>query len=170
MRPCRCVHVWLHACRRTHVRRLRRTYTAQQPTRGGCGLQPRLEHCAHTLRTWQSMRSVMPPCPGMLSPKSLILNPRLKPLAKNPPKGAISDANRARLTCGGRAGRQAGEQPSRQVGRQSGSHVRGCQTLRSGQCAAQTETGWPVEQADGCQRKEGALLLRAHATREEEEG
>ncbi len=43
--------------------------------------------------TWQSMRSVMPPWPGMLSPKSLILNPRLKPLAKNPPNGAISDAN-----------------------------------------------------------------------------
>ena len=40
--------------------------------------------------TWQSMRSVMPPWPGMLSPKSLILKPRLKPLAKKPPNGAIT--------------------------------------------------------------------------------
>jgi hypothetical protein len=29
------------------------------------------------VRTWQSMRSVMPPCPGMRSPKSLILKARL---------------------------------------------------------------------------------------------
>jgi len=31
---------------------------------------------------WQSMRSVMPPCPGMVSLKSLILNARLKPLVR----------------------------------------------------------------------------------------
>ena len=49
-------------------------------------------------RAWQSMRSVMPPCPGMESPKSLILSPRLKPLAKKPPKGAMMLANIASTT------------------------------------------------------------------------
>lgn len=34
---------------------------------------------------WQSKRSVTPPCPGMVSPKSFILNARLKPLPKKPP-------------------------------------------------------------------------------------
>lgn len=38
----------------------------------------------------------MPPCPGMLSPKSLMPNARLKPEAKNPPKGATSEAKMAR--------------------------------------------------------------------------
>lgn len=47
---------------------------------------------------WQSMRSVMPPWPGMESPKSLILKPRLKPEAKKPPKGAMIDANIASTT------------------------------------------------------------------------
>lgn len=42
------------------------------------------------------MRSVMPPCPGMLWPKSLMSKARLKPEAKNPPKGATSDAKQAR--------------------------------------------------------------------------
>lgn len=36
-----------------------------------------------------------PPWPGIMSPKSLILNARLKPEAKNPPKGAIIDAKTA---------------------------------------------------------------------------
>jgi hypothetical protein len=45
---------------------------------------------------WQSIRSVMPPCPGILSPKSLILKARLRPLAKNPPKGAMREAKVAR--------------------------------------------------------------------------
>mmetsp|Transcript_6415 Transcript_6415/g.16369 ORF Transcript_6415/g.16369 Transcript_6415/m.16369 type:complete len:215 (-) Transcript_6415:1141-1785(-) len=46
--------------------------------------------CENTAMTiWQSMRSVMPPCPGMVSLKSLILNARLNPLAKKPPKGAM---------------------------------------------------------------------------------
>eukprot|EP00345_Euplotes_harpa_P001511 CAMPEP_0168321102 /NCGR_PEP_ID=MMETSP0213-20121227/2065_1 /TAXON_ID=151035 /ORGANISM="Euplotes harpa, Strain FSP1.4" /LENGTH=87 /DNA_ID=CAMNT_0008322677 /DNA_START=1 /DNA_END=264 /DNA_ORIENTATION=+ len=44
---------------------------------------------------WQSNLSVMPPCPGMESPKSLILNALLKPDAKNPPKGAQRLENRA---------------------------------------------------------------------------
>ena len=44
---------------------------------------------------WQSIRSVMPPCPGMLSPKSLILKARLKPEAKKPPNGATSEAKHA---------------------------------------------------------------------------
>lgn len=47
---------------------------------------------------WQSMRSVMPPCPGMLWPKSLMLNARLKPEAKKPPKGATSEANTAKTS------------------------------------------------------------------------
>ena len=47
---------------------------------------------------WQSMRSVMPPWPGMESPKSFILKPRLKPDAKKPPKGAMIDANIASTT------------------------------------------------------------------------
>lgn len=34
---------------------------------------------------WQSKRSVTPPWPGMVSPKSFILKARLKPLAKKPP-------------------------------------------------------------------------------------
>jgi len=38
----------------------------------------------------------MPPCPGILSPKSLILKALLRPLAKNPPKGAIREANVAK--------------------------------------------------------------------------
>ena len=33
----------------------------------------------------------------MESPKSLMLNVRLRPDAKNPPNGAISDANEARM-------------------------------------------------------------------------
>ena len=37
---------------------------------------------------------MMPPCPGMMSPKSLILKARLKPEAKNPPKGPMMEANR----------------------------------------------------------------------------
>jgi len=36
--------------------------------------------------------------PGMASLKSLILNARLNPLAKKPPKGAISEANAASTT------------------------------------------------------------------------
>lgn len=43
---------------------------------------------------WQSILSVTPPCPGMVSPKSLILMARLNPDAKNPPKGAIKLTNR----------------------------------------------------------------------------
>ena len=42
---------------------------------------------------WQSIRSVMPPCPGILCPKSLMLKARLNPDAKNPPNGATNDAN-----------------------------------------------------------------------------
>lgn len=75
---------------------------------------------------WQSIRSVNPPCPGILSPKScvtqekagqggwkrgmrkfmnvgftnlnstLILKALLKPLAKKPPNGAMIDANKPR--------------------------------------------------------------------------
>ena len=37
------------------------------------------------MMNWQSKRSVMPPWPGMESPKSLILKVRLRPEAKNPP-------------------------------------------------------------------------------------
>ena len=44
---------------------------------------------------WQSIRSVMPPCPGMLSPKSLMLKARLNPEAKKPPNGATSEAKHA---------------------------------------------------------------------------
>ena len=44
---------------------------------------------------WQSIRSVIPPWPGMLSPKSLILKARLKPEAKKPPNGATSEAKHA---------------------------------------------------------------------------
>ncbi len=44
------------------------------------------------MTNWQSIRSVMPPCPGMESEKSFTLKARLNPLAKKPPKGAISEA------------------------------------------------------------------------------
>ncbi len=44
---------------------------------------------------WQSNLSANPPCPGILSEKSFIFNPRLSPDAKNPPKGAIHAAKRA---------------------------------------------------------------------------
>lgn len=44
---------------------------------------------------WQSNRSANPPCPGILSEKSFILSPLFRPEAKNPPKGAITAANRA---------------------------------------------------------------------------
>lgn len=40
----------------------------------------------------------MPPCPGIESPKSFTPNARLKPLAKNPPKGAMRDAKRDTAT------------------------------------------------------------------------
>ena len=39
--------------------------------------------------------SATPPCPGMLSEKSLILKPLFRPEAKNAPNGAITAANRA---------------------------------------------------------------------------
>ncbi|EAX10427.1 hCG2020212 [Homo sapiens] len=44
------------------------------------------------IRYWQSKRSMMPPWPGMVLAKSLILKARLNPLAKNPPKGPMSEA------------------------------------------------------------------------------
>lgn len=47
------------------------------------------------MMNWQSILSVMPPCPGMESPKSLMLNVRLRPDAKKPPNGAINDAKEA---------------------------------------------------------------------------
>lgn len=43
----------------------------------------------------QSILSVNPPWPGIVSAKSLILNARLNPLAMKPPKGAIKEANKA---------------------------------------------------------------------------
>ena len=48
------------------------------------------------MMNWQSMRSVIPPWPGMDSPKSLTLKVRLRPEAKKPPKGAISEAKVAK--------------------------------------------------------------------------
>mmetsp|Transcript_565 Transcript_565/g.1372 ORF Transcript_565/g.1372 Transcript_565/m.1372 type:complete len:223 (-) Transcript_565:3-671(-) len=47
------------------------------------------------ITTWQSKRSVKPPCPGILAPKSLMRNARFKPLAKKPPNGAMRAANSA---------------------------------------------------------------------------
>ena len=44
---------------------------------------------------WQSNLSVIPPCPGIEVPKSLILNALLNPEAKNPPKGAHTLENTA---------------------------------------------------------------------------
>lgn len=41
---------------------------------------------------WQSIRSVIPPCPGIECPKSLMLKALLNPEAKNPPKGATREA------------------------------------------------------------------------------
>ena len=41
------------------------------------------------------MRSVSPPWPGMSDAKSLMLRARLKPDARKPPKGAMSDAKTA---------------------------------------------------------------------------
>ena len=43
-----------------------------------------------------SYLSIIPPCPGMMSPKSLILNALLKPEAKKPPKGPMMEAKRER--------------------------------------------------------------------------
>lgn len=45
------------------------------------------------MTSWQSKRSVKPPCPGKSDPKSLILNARFMPDATNPPNGAIRLAN-----------------------------------------------------------------------------
>ena len=50
------------------------------------------------MMNWQSMRSVMPPWPGIEWPKSLILKVRFSPEAKKPPKGAMSDAKVARAS------------------------------------------------------------------------
>lgn len=44
--------------------------------------------------TMQSNLSEKPPCPGMVSAKSLILNALFNPLAKNPPNGATKEAKR----------------------------------------------------------------------------
>lgn len=44
------------------------------------------------MMNWQSIRSVIPPWPGIDSPKSLTLNVRFRPEAKKPPKGAMSEA------------------------------------------------------------------------------
>ena len=44
---------------------------------------------------WQSNRSVIPPCPGIVSPKSLMRKALLTPDAKKPPKGAIREAKLA---------------------------------------------------------------------------
>lgn len=44
---------------------------------------------------WQSNRSVRPPWPGIEFPKSLILNARLNPEAKNPPNGPSVHAKSA---------------------------------------------------------------------------
>ena len=41
-----------------------------------------------------SYLSIIPPCPGMMSPKSLILKALLKPEAKKPPKGPMMEAKR----------------------------------------------------------------------------
>ena len=46
------------------------------------------------MRTWQSKRSVMPPWPGMVSPKSLSSNALLKPLAKNPPARDVNSPDK----------------------------------------------------------------------------
>lgn len=43
------------------------------------------------MRLRQSNLSQNPPCPGKVSAKSLILYPRLNPLAKKPAKGPIRD-------------------------------------------------------------------------------
>src|SRR5271154_1881154 len=45
------------------------------------------------MMNWQSIRSVIPPWPGMLLPKSLTLNVLFNPDAKNPPNGAMSEAS-----------------------------------------------------------------------------
>jgi len=37
---------------------------------------------------------MIPPWPGIISPKSLILNALLNPEAKNPPKGPMIEAKR----------------------------------------------------------------------------
>lgn len=47
------------------------------------------------INPWQSNLSTKPPWPGIDYPKSLILKALLTPEAKNPPKGAISEANPA---------------------------------------------------------------------------
>lgn len=39
----------------------------------------------------------MPPCPGIIYPKSLTYNALLNPEAKKPPKGPIKDANRLKI-------------------------------------------------------------------------
>lgn len=44
---------------------------------------------------WQSNLSAKPPCPGILSAKSLIFSPLLRPEAKKPPNGAMTAAKRA---------------------------------------------------------------------------
>lgn len=45
------------------------------------------------IKYWQSNLSIIPPCPGMVFAKSLILKALLNPLAKKPPNGPIKDAN-----------------------------------------------------------------------------
>ena len=50
------------------------------------------------MTTWQSILSVMPPCPGIECPKSLTFKERFSPEAKKPPKGATREAKAARAT------------------------------------------------------------------------
>lgn len=44
---------------------------------------------------WQSIRSVTPPCPGMIESKSLIPYARFIAEAQKPPKGAMTDVKPA---------------------------------------------------------------------------
>lgn len=61
------------------------------------GLGPLIKLAMYTLtkvaiRYWQSKRSMIPPCPGIVLAKSLILKALLNPLAKKPPNGPIREA------------------------------------------------------------------------------
>mmetsp|Transcript_4674 Transcript_4674/g.12610 ORF Transcript_4674/g.12610 Transcript_4674/m.12610 type:complete len:222 (-) Transcript_4674:667-1332(-) len=66
-------------------------------TSGACAATKLIEYTYvnTAISSWQSIRSVTPPWPGMRSAKSFTPNARFKPEAKKPPNGAITDANSA---------------------------------------------------------------------------
>jgi len=135
------------------------------------------------MTTWQSMRSVRPPWPGIESPKSFTRSARLKPEAKKPPKGAMMAANNCkaegglqceRLRCGvARAQRKKvrthregeGVQLQRHDGEALRQHRQHCVAHEARQRRKRLRGGQRAEGVGGLAvqpLQDGQVLARAH--------